>query len=71
MLNKGVCKKCWDSYSNFDISFGLITDNEIMCPQKISKKTFLDKDRYAKRSDPPPEWCPHKFEHAVAAGMTK
>jgi hypothetical protein len=64
MLNKAVCKRCvgevcWDYFAERNWE----DDDEVMCPADIS-------DKWASILKVVPEWCPHEFEHLVAAGMS-
>jgi hypothetical protein len=70
MLSSVVCKKCWLSnhrglmrWSGADEQ--LFKEGFGVCPSTIAK---IPKREY-KTNQPPPRWCPRKFEHAVAARL--
>ena len=72
MLSKDVCKSCatvgrrqggdldWGWDRSDDMAWGR---GYINCPVQVAGLTF------GSVSDEPPEYCPHKFEHAVSKGM--
>jgi hypothetical protein len=75
MLSMAVCKKCvnshpddsWDSEDTswFRKGSTLLNSPHVICPPDL-------RTRFAETlvESPPPKWCPHKHEHAVAAGMS-
>ena len=73
MLNKDVCRNCLIN----KVGFWDEIDNEmwhkrdiVVCPRCVrwivSRRTYV----VPSALEAPPDWCPHKFEHAIAAGMT-
>ena len=66
MLARSVCVHCHGGY----INPGVITEYEILCPVKYSKRSIMNNIvGWAKRNAPPPTFCLYKLEHAVAEGM--
>lgn len=66
MLSREVCIKCHGG----KVNPGVLTDYEILCPSKHSKRSMVDNwNGFVRRNAPPPEFCPYKFEHAIAAGI--
>ena len=75
MLSKKVCKRCVGDYcptapwSLYDDECW--DDGDVNCPDKADENEALGRPSTAWVSPrkSPPEWCPHVFEHAVAAGV--
>jgi hypothetical protein len=68
MVNKEVCRKCWKRYKpdDFDDKYFESTwingdYRGVLCPGETEAAT---------EGHPPPVSCPHKLEHAVAAGIS-
>ena len=51
----------WDGVKEYD------GDKEVMCPGEV---TGFGKCLTTYVVGDPPEWCPYKFEHAIAAGLS-
>ena len=69
MLSKRICKLCvketdndWDSIDEDSWDRAVV-----MCPTRYSDGCI----NTSKIRKPPPEFCPHKLEHAVAMGVKK
>jgi hypothetical protein len=72
MINKQVCQKCCEiptAFPNpvFEGFENMWKKGEIACPNQLSVYYFriFDDKSYSL----PPQWCPKKFEHAVAVGV--
>lgn len=61
MLNKETCKKCWKS-AWIDSDNVLWEQGKVVC----GLKAYITRNI----KDPPPEECPHYFEHSIAAGVS-
>ena len=63
MLSKEVCIKCWTkTVTGWEGSDEIRwATGVVLCP--YSGKKALNETTI---NEPPPEWCPKKFEHAVA-----
>jgi hypothetical protein len=79
MLNKIVCICCSiDKDSWFVRKNYLWNSNDdrrwvrgfVLCPSRVAKGHHSSWDRTIKTNDVPPHWCPRRFEHMVALGMT-
>ena len=76
MINKDICKKCWESNGitthRFDDNWsGTAVEgitriaagwSGVYCPSSIGERAI--------EGEPPPPKCPHKLEHAMLAGMS-
>ena len=68
MLSKKVCEKCYlqedpDTWRSNDGAWRATGLGAILCPLEGFKLALVKL--------PPPDWCMHKFEHAVAAGRSE
>jgi len=73
MLNKDVCKSCikkvWINAHIILKEYWELNWNDhkgVYCPHDC----INPQPRWTSIEDQPPEYCEHKFEHLVAAGMT-
>jgi hypothetical protein len=62
MLSKRVCNNCVKMESPDEDTW--VTDT-VICFMDVNAEL-----KYTNIHNDPPEWCRHKFEHFVAAGMT-
>lgn len=78
MLSKKVCRRClnqkaliWNPTDEASWREGIIDCRSVFLSNSRRepwKVTLVD--RLSEIRKPPPEWCLHRFEHAVAKGMS-
>ena len=71
MLNKGICKRCWESRYREGLIYVWDKDNiweknrEVTCPfEEISKLAYT---ATVSIDDVAPAWCPFSVEHLVSS----
>jgi hypothetical protein len=65
MLNLSVCYKC--CHEHWPREF--VRKERVDCGGKVNCPVKFSPEKNADITDPPPDYCPYRFEHAVAAGM--
>jgi hypothetical protein len=77
-LCEAVCKKCWlgthggddDWWGEADHMEFVKGDSVIACPRAVTDShAGLAGGFVAAPIEPPPEWCPHKLEHAMGVSL--
>ena len=68
MLNKEICKRCWEENSStgWTDEHDKIWEKEngLVCPSCLTYEYMAYKKKTEKMF-PPPEWCKYKLEHLV------
>jgi len=80
MLSKGVCRRCIDDASNWDLDnlggWNFLAESEwvswrqVVCPWavvRVSGNWSPGTSRRVKTDERAPRWCPYVLEHVVEA----
>jgi hypothetical protein len=77
MLSKNVCKRClgnrapiWNPTDEDNWKNGFVDCRSVyLISSRRKPRNVTLIDRNSKITEPPPDWCSYRFQHAVARGM--